>query len=185
MVVHLHAGASHPSVQTPANSTRNNSSAGQNAAHSPVGTEVVEGFEHIDLSAVPKPAGNDHADSDAATDDAETGGAKFLASVTVDGVSSGLVSAVSWLLAIEACKKNAAPLPTAITLLIEGAHEFRLCSPTLRRLVTNAFRSLAARVKGFGSIGGGGAVWKGARGALRLESRRSPMVQWRTGSTCS
>jgi hypothetical protein len=149
MVVHLHAGASHPSAQTPANSTSINSSAGvQNAAHSSAGTDVVEGFEHIDLSAVPKPAANGHTDSEAAAEDIETGGAKFVASVKVDGVSSGLVSAVSWLLAIEACKKNAAPLPTAITLLVEGAHEFRMCSPTLRYLITNsnAVRSPAARV---------------------------------------
>ena len=141
MVVHLHAGALHPSVQTPAASTESCCGevvAGANDATG--GAEGIEGFEHINLSTVVKTAVNGHSTAEAAGDAGADVTAKQGPSMSVDGVSSGLVSAVSWLLAIEVCKKNAVPLPTAITLLVEGAYEFSLGSPTLRRLAPLALR---------------------------------------------
>lgn len=147
LAVHLHAGALHPSVQKPA--TANGSIAGECPADSAGASEGLEGFEHINLATVPKPVVNGHSNAEA-VGDAGAEVAKQVPMTSVDGVGSGLVAAVSWLLAIEACKKNAAPLPAAITLLVEGAHEYSLGSPTLRRLGPLALRSRCSCLTLFG-----------------------------------
>ena len=49
--------------------------------------------------------------------------------------TNGLLSAVSWFIALEESIRNAAPLGTAITLIIEGAQEFSRGSSTLRHLL--------------------------------------------------
>jgi hypothetical protein len=161
IVVHLHASASHvsPAVSTAPSIPR--AASGDK--------DGIDEFEHISLSEPsPNPATIEHSDNDGA----QTQGTENeeLPSISVDGIASGLVSAVSWILAIEACKKNAAPLPSAITLLIEGASEFALGSPTLRRLAPHILtpsppspsRTPPARKDTRGNTGGGAGVPGGA-----------------------
>jgi len=139
MAVHLHAGAVHAPAAAPTASPLPVAAVGRERGQkSSVGesqglVEGLDGFEHISLSADSQLPANGHDDTAA---DSMAKGTVSL--VMVDGITCGLLSAVSWLLAIETCRKNAAPLPTGVTLLIEGANEFALGSPTLCRLAPHA-----------------------------------------------